>query len=149
MFMKIQKISLTSLILLIMTGVVSCSPGAALAQRETGFSLSPTQVITENRANSGMKVKPPFGDESNESVKLARLDLAQRLAVSVESITVTAVIGQEFSANAFYCRATKDRIAKDESSNQISGFSILLNASGRRYEYHAGGQRVTFCRQLP
>ena len=46
-------------------------------------------------------------------------------------ITVTAIIGEEFSTNAFYCRATKDRIAKDDPPAVISGASILLSVSGQ------------------
>jgi hypothetical protein len=98
---------------------------------------------------SGPQVQPFLGDESTESVKLAQQDLAQKLGVSVDSITVLAVIGQEFSTDAFNCQTSKERIAKDESSTVISGESILLSASGRRYEYHASGQTVIFCRSLP
>jgi hypothetical protein len=89
-----------------------------------------------------------FPPESTERVKLAREDLARRLRVSVDSITVVVVIGQEFSTDAFYCRKTKDRIAKDAPPEVISGESILLSASGRRYEYHASGQTIVFCRPL-
>jgi hypothetical protein len=84
----------------------------------------------------------------NELVEKARQDLAQRLGISLDSITVGAVIGQEFSVNAFYCRETKERIAKEESPQVVLGWSILLNASGRRYEYHASDQMVIFCRPL-
>jgi hypothetical protein len=90
----------------------------------------------------------PLLGKSTEGVQLAKEDLARRLGVSVESITVDAVIGQEFSTEAFYCRTTKDRIARDESPAVISGESILLSASGRRYEYHANGPTVVFCRPL-
>jgi hypothetical protein len=81
-------------------------------------------------------------------VTQAREDLAQRLGVPVASVTVDAVIGQEFSADAFYCRTSKDRIARDEAPQAISGQSILLSASAHRYEYHASGQTVIFCRPL-
>ena len=160
---------------LILTSMVSCDPGAPLtpgntgiisstlapatkpttvaeppeSQRGTVAPISPSQVITENKAMSGPQMQPPLGDESTESVKLAKQDLAQRLGVSVDSVTVVAVIGQEFSADAFYCRTTKERIAKDESPAVISGWSILLSASGRRYEHHASGPTVIFCRPLP
>jgi hypothetical protein len=85
---------------------------------------------------------------STENVKLAKQDLAQKLGISVDSITVAAVIGQEFSTDAFYCRTAKGRIAKDAPSEVISGVTILLSASGRRYEYHASDQTVVFCRPL-
>jgi hypothetical protein len=103
----------------------------------------------ENKTLSGTQMQPPLGDEWAESLKLAMQDLAQRLGVSVDGVTVAAVIGQEFSADAFYCRATKERIARDDPPAVITGFSILLHVSGRRYEYHASGQTVLFCRPLP
>jgi len=95
------------------------------------------------------QVQPLLGDQSTGSVKLAKQDLAQRLGVSVNSVRVAAVIGQEFSTEAFNCRATKERIAKEESSQVVSGLSILLSAAGCQYEYHASGQTVIFCRPLP
>ncbi len=82
-------------------------------------------------------------------VAQAREDLARRLGVAVDGVTVDAVIGQEFSADAFYCRTSKDRISKDESPLVMSGQSILLRALAHRYEYHASGQTVIFCRPLP
>jgi hypothetical protein len=88
------------------------------------------------------------GQASKEAVDKAKADLAEKLGIPTGEIAVGVVIGQEFSTNAFYCRTTKDRIAQDDSPAAISGFSILLTASGRRYEYHASGQTVVFCRPL-
>jgi hypothetical protein len=62
---------------------------------------------------------------------------------------VAAVIGQEFSTDAFNCRTAKERIAKEDPPQVVSGQSILLSALGRRYEYHASDQTVIFCRPLP
>ena len=124
-------------------------PKSAERQGGSSVSNSPTPVATENEAVTGTQVQPPFGDNTAESVKVARQDLAQRLGVSVESVVVPAVIGQEFSTDAFYCRTTKDRIAKEDSPAVMTGFVILLNVSGRRYEYHASGSTVIFCRPLP
>jgi hypothetical protein len=83
-----------------------------------------------------------------ELAEKARQDLAQRLGISLDSIKVLHVIGQEFTADAFYCRGTKERIAKQESPQVISGQTILLSASDRRYEYHASDETVIFCRPL-
>ena len=112
----------------------------------TVVPLFPTQIPTEKRPVSSTPLALP--SESTESVKLAKQDLAQRLGVSVDSITVVAVIGQDFSTDAFYCRTTKERIARDPAPELISGQTILLSTSGHRYEYHASGQTVIFCRPL-
>jgi hypothetical protein len=94
------------------------------------------------------RAQPVLNGGSTETVKLAKEDLARRLGISIDSIDVVAVIRQEFPVDAFYCRTTKERIARDESPAVVSGESILLSAAGRRYEYHASDQTVIFCRQL-
>ena len=134
-------------------------PGMAYAQVITpGYRIVLTAggKTYEYHADSQRRVvyceskgaQPLPGGESIESVRLAREDLARRLGVSVDSITVGAIIGQEFSTDAFNCRTSKERIAKEESPQVVSGQSILLSTSGRRYEYHASGQTVIFCRPL-
>ena len=120
-------------------------PGSGV-QMGTVISISPTQTIMEKKPVSGTPLAVP--SESTENVRLAKEDLAGRLRVSVDDITVVAVIGGEFSTDAFYCRASKGRIAKDTSPEVISGVTILLSASGGRYEYHASDQTVVFCRPL-
>jgi hypothetical protein len=127
------------------SGIKPAQPGSG-TQISTVITLSSTPVIAEEEPMSSTLLA--FPPESTERVKLAREDLARRLRVSVDSITVVVVIGQEFSTDAFYCRKTKDRIAKDAPPEVISGESILLSASGRRYEYHASGQTIVFCRPL-
>jgi hypothetical protein len=84
-----------------------------------------------------------------ETVASARKDLAQRLGISVGEISILSVINQEYSSDAFYCRTTKGRIAKNETALLISGETILLQAHGIHYEYHANDPLVFYCRQLP
>jgi hypothetical protein len=83
-----------------------------------------------------------------ETVQSAIKDLAQRLGLSVDDVIVLSVIGQEYSADAFYCRTAKGRIAKEEPPQLISGETIVLEARGNRYEYHASDPLVVFCRPL-
>ena len=92
---------------------------------------------------------PVLGDESAETVELAKEDLARRLGIPADNVAVIAVLRQEFPSDAFYCRTTKERISRDEPPVIVSGESILLSAAGRTYEYHASDQTVIFCRQLP
>ena len=91
----------------------------------------------------------PLADAAAERSSRARQDLASRLGLSAEDITISAVLGQEFTAEAFYCSSSKDRIARDEPQASISGFIILLKVREYRYEYHASGDEVIFCRPLP
>ena len=135
---------------LILPGLFSCGLRATTPPGDASTSRVPlTQVSTQNTALSGTPMQPPIAEDSSESVKLAKQDLAQRLGVSVDLVTAAAVIGQEFSSDAFYCRATKERVAKEDPPAAMTGFSILLQASGRRYEYHASGGTIVYCRPLP
>ena len=136
---------------LVVMPIVSTPTSIPVVQPPLPVTSTPvwTVVPTTQTQASDIEEKPILGGESTESVRLAKEDLAQRLGVSVASITVGAVIGQEFSTDAFNCRTLKERIAKEESPLVVSGQTILLSASGRRYEYHASGQTVIFCRPLP
>ena len=98
---------------------------------------------------SSVPISIPLEPGMQQIVIQAMGDLARRLGVSADSITVDAVIGQEYSTEAFYCRTSKGRTTKDESPPVVSGRSILLSASAHRYEYHASGQTIIFCRPLP
>ena len=118
-------------------------------QQGTSVPSSRTQARNENDAVSKTQTQPNFGDDATESIELAKQDLAQRLGVSVDSITVVAVINQEFSKDAFYCQASKERIVKEESPQAMSGLSIVLNTANRQYEYHASDQTVAFCQTMP
>lgn len=114
------------------------STPALIFPTQEGSPITPSLTLTT----------PPDADIQT-AIQKSKEDLAQRLGVSVDGITVTTVIGQELSTDAFYCKTFKERIAKEESPQVVSGHSILLSVSGRRYEYHAGGQTVIFCRSLP
>ena len=127
----------------------SPQPAATLpnidAQTEPATTLPPQETEKDDAPLTQLTL--PSSLES--LIEKAKEDLAQRLGVSVDTISVAIVIGQEFSLDAFYCKVTKERIAGVESPAVVSGLSILLSASGRRYEYHASGQTVIFCRPLP
>ena len=110
--------------------------------------ITPTQVIPEIKASNATPAQTPSGSESSAGVILAKQDLARRLGIAMDSVKVSAVIGQEFTREAFYCQTAKERVSKDPPAEVISGSVILLDAAGRRYEYHASGQTVIFCRPL-
>jgi hypothetical protein len=116
--------------------------------KEPLSTLIPAQSIQGDNTQMNPSLPTPSASGLEGLIEKAKEDLAQRLGISVDSVTVAAVIGQEFSTDAFNCRTSKERIARDESPAVISGHSILLSASGRRYEYHASDQTVIFCRPL-
>jgi hypothetical protein len=129
---------------------VESRPPESGAQQQTAVPITRTQSggTQEPPIMSGIPISIPLEPALQQVVIQAREDLARRLGVPVDSVTVDAVIGQEFSTDAFYCRTSKDRISKDVSPLVMSGQSILLSASAHRYEYHASGPTVIFCRPL-
>jgi hypothetical protein len=169
--MKTQWILPASVIFLVLSLLAGCASAAPLATENPAKSFSspmptmttaitngaagtqptttsPTQAITENTTVNETPTQTLYGSEASAGANAARQDLAKRLGIPVEGIKVSAVIGQEFTQAAFYCRAPKGIVSNVETPADISGFSILLSASGQRYEYHASGQTVVFCRPL-
>jgi hypothetical protein len=122
------------------------APAVEPHHTENGTRQWSTTPLTQNQPSGTPEQLDPA---LQQVITQAREDLARRLGVPIDSVTVAAVIGQEFSTDAFYCRTSKDRIARDESPQVVSGQSILLSASAHRYEYHASGRTVVFCRPLP
>jgi hypothetical protein len=166
--MKIRWFSLFMLSALTLGSLIGCGPQATPHPMIAAPPTSPgipaetagTNPVTplpnataqspaENNPDAVVPTQGTTNGELPQSINLAKQDLARRLKVPVDSITVTAVIGQEFSTAAFQCKASKERIAKDDPLAEITGFSILLSVSGRGYEYHASGSTVLFCQPLP
>jgi hypothetical protein len=136
---------------------VPAQPAAKLTsvplQAPVATQASPVEKSSIGLTPSSETARPGLKERllqtQKETAQSAIKDLAHRLDLSVEDITVLSVIGQEYSTDAFYCRTAKGRIAKEEPPQLISGETILLEAQGSRYEYHANGQLAAFCRQLP
>lgn len=110
-----------------------------------------TTTVTEETTVPRL-VSPTWKADTSQAfeavVEKAKADLAKKLGITAEEIAVIMVIGQEFSPDAFYCQASKGKISKEEPTAMISGETILLEAQGNRYEYHAAADSVTFCRRL-
>jgi hypothetical protein len=128
------------------------NPAASLPG--VGSQTSPAPTLISPAADMGMPaLTQPTGVPGSSDVSLmieqARQDLAKKLGVPVDHVTVAGVIGNDFSNDAFYCLKGTERIARDDNMATISGQSILLYVAGRRYEYHASDQNVIFCRPLP
>jgi hypothetical protein len=122
------------------------APLASVHSQVEPDSTSPVQGTQEAGTATIQPTGPSVPSGMEAQVETARHDLAQMLKIPVESVTVSAVIGQEFSPQAFQCGKTTERIAKDPPPESISGFSILLMVKGKRYEYHASEKTVVFCR---
>ena len=91
---------------------------------------------------------PGSSNELDNLVLEAKEDLARRLGIASDQVTLLSIIRQEFTAGGFSCRTEKERIARDTLPEGVEGYSILLGAETRSYEYHANDMEVLFCRAL-
>jgi hypothetical protein len=123
--------------------------GAEVLQPTMTLEASAAAVeVTATLMPGGQVGKEQTSQASKEAVEKAEADLAKKLGISTSEIRLAVIIGQEFTPDGFYCRMNKGRTPKDEPTLKISGETILLEAQGSRYEYHANDQTVTFCRKL-
>ena len=141
------------LIVLLSLALTGCAPSQIEVAESSDLPLASSTKKPISTQGDDTQINPFLPTLSNSGlenlIEKAKGDLAQRLGVSIDSITVISVIGQEFSTDAFNCQTSKERIAKEDPPQVVSGQSILLSASGHRYEYHASSETVIFCRPLP
>ncbi|HZW02500.1 MAG TPA: hypothetical protein VFF68_01135 [Anaerolineaceae bacterium] len=104
----------------------------------------PDLFSNDKNSPAGVQPTPTLEPFLEKAVK----DLAKRTGAPASDISVTGVVGQEFSEAAFLCEGEKERISSDPAAETISGHTVLLEAGGRRYLYHSGDGEVRFCREL-
>ena len=85
------------------------------------------------------------GGTGGAAQEAAVADLAERLGVSAEDITVASTDAVTWRDGSLGCAAP------DMMYTQalVEGTRIVLEADGQRYEYHAGGNRPAFLCEKP
>ncbi|MGA9349783.1 MAG: hypothetical protein WBW48_13395 [Anaerolineae bacterium] len=78
-----------------------------------------------------------------KAIASAREDLAKRLGIPVEEVTVVSVVGDEFPASNLGCPCPK--CPERPIPAIVTGQRITMAAQGKNYEYHARGNMVVFC----
>jgi hypothetical protein len=100
----------------------------APTQAPAAITVLPVENSSIDLTPSPMTGEPGLKERvvqaQKEMVESARKDLAEKLNISVEDVAVLSVIGQEYSLDAFYCRTTKGRIARDEPTQTTCWLSI-------------------------
>jgi hypothetical protein len=106
---------------------------ACQVESPTSLPTSVPPSVSPTQGNSQMtpSLTLPADTELQTLIEKAKEDLAQRLGISADDITVATVINQDFPTDVFNCRSSKERIAKEEPPLVVSGQSIILNASGQ------------------
>lgn len=96
-------------------------------------------------APPGEVIPPPFEAGIEMLVREARMDLAQRLSIAPDTITVVEVRSVIWSDGSLGC--PKPGMAYPQV--QVEGIWIRLQAAGRHFNYHSGGSQRPFLCQKP
>jgi len=81
------------------------------------------------------------GSEASKYIEMATSDLAKKLAIGKENITLKDVTQKDWSNTSLGC-PKKDMLYAQVI---VPGYVIVLDVSGIPYVYHAGSNRVVSC----
>lgn len=119
----------------------TAEPTPTTGEPRGGPAAIPAQPESETGgAMPSAGAEPPAGSE--QVVRLAREDLAQRLGLALEAIEVVSVVAMEWSDTSLGCPQPGMMYAQVITP----GFLVALEAGGERYEYHTDeGRFVVLC----
>ncbi|MEW6401056.1 MAG: hypothetical protein AB1649_04610 [Chloroflexota bacterium] len=139
----LPKIILAALIPLVLLG---CSPAIPTTQElEAPTPLNTESVFPSPSQGNEMQVtQPPTPSDPGLQglLEQAKMDLAQRLFISITEITLVEITSVEWSDSSLDCPQP------GMSYLQVitPGYRILLEANGSAYEYHSNGTaHVVYC----
>ncbi len=98
---------------------------------------TPTPTATAERVGL-----TPIAPGEQLTVNLARADLAQRLQVAEDAITVLSIEAAELGQPNLGCPTTTDG---PTIPGLVLGFIVHLEYQGQPYEYRASGRRLAYC----
>jgi len=81
------------------------------------------------------------GSEASKYIEMATSDLAKKLAIRKENITLKDVTQKDWSNTSLGC-PKRDMLYAQVI---VPGYVIVLDVSGTTYTYHAGSNRVVSC----
>ncbi len=117
------------------------------------LTVGPQSYVYYRDGNQWMRCGPsrahlpavgvPRAGDRQQMVYMAKEDLAKRLGIPADSITVESVDQVDWSDASLGCPEP----GKVYAQVITPGFRILLKADGKTYEYHAGARHVVHCKQ--
>lgn len=105
----------------------------------TPTSLTEEATMTPQRIQGTPEPIPP--SDAGQVVQLAKEDLARRLGLGPEEITVVSVEAVEWRDTSLGCPQPGMMYAQVITP----GFLVLLEADERQYKYHSGGGQLVLC----
>ena len=122
-----------------LSGCVTLAPPSSPVATPT---LSPSPIVTPF-STASPSATPRIAVEHNQTVQRAINDLAARLTISPNAITVVRVDTIEITIPDTACAS--DQSLPPNIPAQIIGLEIVLSAGSQNYIYHARGNVVTRC----
>jgi hypothetical protein len=115
---------------------------AAMVLCQAGQPIDLVGVGSAGMAAPAPGAAQPAGAEANHLVDLARAALAGEIGVKAEEITLLSVEEMDWNDSSLGCPKPGQAYLQVITP----GYKIILEAQGRRYEYHSGrGERVIRC----
>lgn len=87
---------------------------------------------------------PKFSKPLEELIALAKADLAQRLGINIEEISVQSIVKKTWSDASLGCPEKGKLYAQVITP----GYLIILETGGKTYDYRASTSWVSFCSSL-
>jgi hypothetical protein len=109
--------------------------------------VAPTEGVsplTPPPADSGAQPGAPEEDATSDIVAEVRRDLAERVGISPDLVSVVLVAAVEWPDASLGC----PQPGMEYAQVITPGFRVVLEAEGEEYVYHTGEDRFVLCKQL-
>ncbi len=95
---------------------------------------------------NGVPIPPPFDPPMEKIVNQAKQDLAKRLAININQVSLVELLSVTWPDGSLGC----PQPGMGYTQVTVDGLLIRLSAGGNVYEYHSGGSRAPFlCESTP
>ena len=122
--------------------VTPTPPGETATRAWTAVPLSPAAPISaeERIVVTGVPIPTPFDPALQKTVAQAQADLARRLHIESNDMTLVDVQSVTWPDGGLGC----PQPGMEYTQVQVDGLLIRFSVAGRVYEYHSGGARPPF-----
>jgi hypothetical protein len=121
---------------------ISCQPNRAITSPPPDITSSPVTTSDPGNAKMTPSPPPPVTPQLQKLIDQSRQDLAQRLGINVDDISLLEASSVTWPDASLGC----PREGMGYAQVLTPGYLIRLQAGEQEYEYHAGrGMAVIYC----
>ena len=146
--MKIHRSLLWISLVLILASCTASPSGVSSTQSQPQADATKPSSSENPSGNSASPINTPDFSEitpppadANPFVKLAKVDLANRLTISVDQIHFLKITDIDWQDITQGCNSTPGQVLK---KGAVTGYRIWLEANGKNYLYHVGLDNTIF-----